>query len=493
MCTSVLAGQEATERGIILVARNEDFGQNNWNKYLVFRSHPEYYKGSNNDNPVVDGDTWILGNGLRVPVPSNQFAYSAMPDAAAYQEAPYAIGNRFYFEGRGINQRNVAVSATNSVKVNNQANEVDPLVPVGIAEEIIPTLLLPQAETALDAVELLGRYIEKYGASEGNGLLIGDPGEAWYFEIGSGHHWIAVKVPQDFYFIVANGMRVHSVDLDSKNVLHSHGLFEFVCKHRLLQKADRHSFNFAEAFGIPGDPYNVDRVWLAQKILTPSKKQEPRQYQYPLFLRPDEKIRVEDIMKVLRATYKGTELQGIATRPIGVDRTAESHIMTFDPKMPDALKGVIWQAIATPLGSPYMPLYNVMDDIPAGYSMGNNQYSPLSAYWAFRGLYALGQFDDDVYRPFIRQLWDSYEQQCINEQKYLNHTLEEMYQLDPGAALDLAKRYSTGIAYQSVGIAHRERDNLMTKISSQSSKPVVIHHADNVVQNRRRRRAFSRM
>lgn len=480
MCTSIMVGKNATEQQLILIARNEDFPTNNKNKYLTFRKYPEYYN-ENNDNPVVTGETWTLGNGLKVQVPHKMFSYSAMPDASGYEEASYSIRNGFYYEERGINKCNVAISATNSMNANDRAIATDPLVPIGIAEAIIPTLILPQAETALDAVTLLGGYVEKYGASECNGILMADPNESWYFEIGSGHHWIAIKVPEDSYIVVANSMCVHSINLDdSNNVKHSKALFEFVSSHKLLEAEElhRHNFNFAKAFGQLcdpdnidkdsrniGNPYDVDRIWLAQHILTPSKKQEIRKLQYPLFLKPDKKVAIYDIMKVLRATYKGTELQDIATRPIGVVRTAESHIITLDPKMPDELKGLIWQAIGTPLGAPYMPLYSVMKDIPSGYFMGNDQYSPLSAYWAFRGLYALGDFNNNEYISIIKQLWNKYEEQFINEQKYLNTVLIDMYNADPDTAIDFARKYSTGIAYQLVDIANRERNNLITKIT----------------------------
>ncbi len=83
-------------------------------------------------------------------------------------------------------------------------------------------------------------------------------------------------------------------------------------------------------------------------------------------------------MNVLRATYKGTELEGKAKRAIGVDRKAESHIMVLDPKMPPELKGLIWQVVSTPMGAPYLPLYSNMGDIPPGFSLEGNQYSPLS-------------------------------------------------------------------------------------------------------------------
>jgi dipeptidase len=471
MCTSIMAGKKATEDSLILLSRNEDFSSNNcWNKYMVHRSKPEYA-----NKAVADNDVWTLGTGLQIPIPKNQYAYNAVPDAAGYDEASMPIGNRYFFEERGINEKNFAISATNSLAINEKANEADPLLPSkGIAESIIPTLILPQAESAAHGVKMLGNYIEVYGASEVNGILFGDPKEAWYFENGSAHHWIAVRVPDDQYIAVANGMRVHDVDLnDEKNVLHSKGLYEFVVTNKLIKKPDRHKFNFAEAFGILGNPYNNDRIWLAQKILTPSRKQKPGKQQYPLFLKPDKKITVSDVMGVLRATYEGTILEGKATRPIGVVYTAESHIMTLDATMPKELRGIIWQAISSPLCSPYMPLYSVMDDIPAGYTHGGTQYDTLSSYWAFKGLFALAISSKGNYLKLINERWKEYEEQSIQEINNMNGMLREMYKTNKGATIDFAKRYSTGIAGQTVGMANNERNNLMTKLTEAMISPSV--------------------
>lgn len=465
-----MVGKKATKKNIIIVSRNEDFTQPNWNKYMKFRQYPEYYNKDGN-NPVVNNNKWTLGNGLKVPVPKKMFSYNATPDAIGETESVYEIKDHFFFEERGINQNNVAISATNSLTINENATKADPLVKVGIAECIIPTLILPQAKTAADAVSLLGAYVEKYGASEVNGILIGDPKEAWYFEIGSAHHWIAIKVPDEYYIIVANGMRVHGVDItDNNNIKHSKGLYEFVVKHKLLEKPDKHSFNFAQAFGIPGVSYNTNRIWLAQKILTPSLNQSPFLYQYPLFLKPDNPIEVPDVMEVLRATYKGTELEGVAERPIGYNKTAESHIMTIDAHMPENLMGTIWQAISTPLGAPYMPFYNVMKDIPNTYSIGDNVYDSLSAYWAFRGLYSLTiEFNKGSNLPDLQALWKEFENNTYHEREHIDAMLKQLYKSSPEQANDFAAKYSTGIAYQAVGTANNERNKLMTLITSTST------------------------
>ena len=461
MCTSIIAGAGATVDEITVLARNEDFVRNNWNKYMVFRPRPEY-----RCDPLATNGMWTLGNGLSVTVPGKAYSYSAMPDAAGPTEATDAIGDRFFFEERGINAKNVAVSATNSLTINPKAANADPLLDTGgIAECVIPTLILPQAESAVDAVKLLGTYLEAEGASEVNGVLFGDPDEAWYFENGSAHHWIAVKVPDDAYLVVANGMRVHGVDLGSPDVLCSTDLFDFVVRHELLERPDRRDFDFAGAFGVLGVAYNQDRIWLAQSILTPSRPQSPREPQYPLFMTPDRPISVQDVMKLLRATYEGTVLEGKATRPIGYVRTAESHILTLDRSMPSELQGLIWQVVSTPLGAPYMPLFAVMDDIPQGYRLGDNTYTTSSAYWAFRGLFALADMNGTSYLPDVVRRWEAYEEQSVCELSYLRPMLRAMHSQDAGAAIAYAKRYSTGIAYETVGVAKTERDKLMTRIT----------------------------
>jgi dipeptidase len=481
MCTSIIVGKKASSSGVLMLARNEDFPTNNKNKYLLYRQYPEYGKPKD-DSGAPKESNWVLGNGLSVPVPDKCYGYSALPDADAYTEAAYSIGNRYFFEERGINTCNVAISATNSMESNKKALAADPFTAAGICESIIPTLILPQAETAVDAVRILGDYIETNGAGEANGVLVGDPDQTWYMEIGSGHQWIAVRVPDDSYIAVANGMRVHSVSLNSDAVRCSRDLYDFVEKNKLLKNPDPNDFNFALAFGVLGDQpvdesklwYNEDRIWLIQSTLTPSLKLQPRQYQYPLFLKPDKKIGVQDVMAIMRSNYNGTALEHAtppATRPIGVDRTAESHIMTFADKCSDRLKGVLWQAIGTPLGSPYMPIFNVMDEVPSGYDTGENVYDPASAYWAFRGLYALAQVNNGEYLPELTRMWQDEERMFVAEYNSVIDTVSSLEKSGKEMANHFAKEYSFGNAARMVALANRKRDELMTNLTKKTDPP----------------------
>ena len=355
MCINIAIGREASTDNQIMVCRNEDGRGHRWNRYLAYRSEPEYASPL-----VVHEGIWTLGNGLGVPLPANGFAYSAMPDAQ-----PHRAARCHLHEGRGINENNVAVSTTNARRLNPQAMAADPLLAeAGVAEAVIPTLLLPQALSAHHGVELLGHYIERYGASEACGAILADAFEAWYLEIGSAHHWIAVRIPADSYLVAAGTMRVHDVDLDGAGVLHSRGLFEFVAEHRLLTDPDRRRFDFAAAFGVPGSPQDAERIWLTQKHLSSSRRQGPRQPRYPLFLKPDGRLCVTDVMTVLRGTSMWRVFEGGTGRPSAHDRTEASHIVCLNADMPTELRGLIWQTLGSPLGTPYLPLYHAMQDIP---------------------------------------------------------------------------------------------------------------------------------
>ncbi|MDN3610420.1 C69 family dipeptidase [Vibrio ostreicida] len=474
MCTSVIIGRKATRRGVSILARNEDFETNICNKYLKYRHTPQYIDADNGeyDTHCVSEGIWTLGNGLAVPVPNTAYRYSAMPDANAFQEATCAIGDHFYFEERGVNENNVALSATNSLEdPNEKALAADPFVIVGVSESIIPTLILPQATSAKNAVTLLGKYVEQYGASEGNGVLFGDLNESWYMEIGSGHHWIAVRVPDEQYVVIANGKRIHGVSLNSPETLCSDGLFSFTQTHSLLDDPVETDFNFAKAFGQPGIPYNIDRVWLGQLHLTPSLKQAPRLEHYPLFLKPDVLVTEHDVMTLLRANYDGTALEGLAQRPIGVIRTAESHLIVFDSTLPAPLRCVIWQSVSSPLNAPYFPLFESFEAYPNAYQLGNKTYVSQSAYWAFKGLSALASVNGNVSSKDINAQWYGLEQQFLNEHSTFVDGLRRQFDISPDTAMQSAANYSLGVSTMLIEKAHSLYNETLTEMVNKMEDP----------------------
>ncbi|WP_461535385.1 C69 family dipeptidase [Spongorhabdus nitratireducens] len=459
-CTSVVVGKNVSASGSVIISRNEDFSSNNWAKHLAVYPARAY----------EEGDMITLSNGLKVPAPAKTFRYTAMIDWDSFSYTTPGEGK--VFEERGVNEVGVAMSATNSAEVNEKAAKADPLADQGIIEQNMVGLVLGEATTAKHAVEILGRYIEKYGAGEGYGVQFADQNEAWYLESGAGHQWIAVRVPDDQYLVIANGLRIHGVNLDDENVMHSEGLFEMVSQNQLLAKPDRTSFNFAKAFGVVGDVYNTDREWLSQKMLTPSTGQLPRLEQYPLFMKPDEKISVEAIAEVLRADYKGTQLEQRGKRPSGVDRNSEAHIIEMFADMPAELAAVIWQTPSSVKYSPFIPMYNVMDRIPAEYASGTDRYSDGSAWWNFRtiGSLAAPGVLDGKYRKVVDDAWEELEEQFMDSEPYMHDMLKQMYSRDSDLAITFAADYTNGVLQTTLDKASELKSALLTDLTRSTEK-----------------------
>ena len=57
-------------------------------------------------------------------------------------------------------------------------------------------------------MQLLGKYLEKYGTYESNGVAFSDSDEVWYMETIGGHHWAAKRVPDDCYVAAPNWFNI---------------------------------------------------------------------------------------------------------------------------------------------------------------------------------------------------------------------------------------------------------------------------------------------
>lgn len=450
-CTSVFAGKDATKDGSTLIARNEDM-DSAWTKKFEVFPRTEYKKE----------DVEVFYNGLEVPRPEIGLKYFALPDwdpsYGPYKEA-------------GINEKGVAITATNSAYMNDKAKEADPLVDEGIGETHIPSLILPRATSAKEGVKILGEMIEKYGAMEANGLAISDKDEVWYIEIGSGHHWVAVRVPDDKYVVVANQLRIDNID-KYEDVLMSEGLRDFVYENGLLKEDEE--LDFAKAFGKLGEKYNTRREWGAQKLLSPSINQKATKERYPLFLKPDEKLSEKDVMEVLRYKYQGTkydpELPNVeGERTIGVDRTMESHIIQMRQDMPVELSGVMWLAVGNPEYSTYVPFYAGMTETPDSYKKGTDTYDSESAYWSFRGAAALAQTNEAIYGKSVKEFWNNYENQMIEELKVTDKMLLDLYKKDKEQALKMINRISNRRGLEAVEKAKKLRRDILTNIARKNS------------------------
>ncbi|MFC6206017.1 C69 family dipeptidase [Levilactobacillus tongjiangensis] len=382
-CTSFLAGKLATIDGSTLIARNEDNFVAIWPKRALKHA----------TDAVNDSDFISKNNGFHTQLPTHSFAYTAMPDTDPSEG---------YYEESGINDQNVAMSATESAYTNSHVLGIDPLVTDGIAEDAMLTVVLPYVDSARTGIQRLGDLVTTNGAAETNGVLFSDTEEVWYMEIVSGHHWVAQRIPDDAYAVVANQLAIEDIDFtNAQNFMTSPDIRHFVQANRLNPDGNR--FNSRHIFGTHNADdahYNTPRVWYGHKLFTPSAFEEPISMELPFIQHAEHKISIEEVEAFLGSHYQetpfdplghGTDEERHRFRAVGLARTQNSHILQLRRHVSPLLTGVIWQCLGNPAFSPYVPFYAAGDQLGSAWSANNADYSPTNPYWAAKLLDVLSE------------------------------------------------------------------------------------------------------
>ncbi|MFD1317385.1 C69 family dipeptidase [Loigolactobacillus zhaoyuanensis] len=392
-CTSILVGKQASADGSIFIGRNED-SKAAWPKHFI--SHP---RQTHTTAPVFKSkDT-----GFTLTLPLTQAKYNATPEWTT----EFGV-----FEEDGFNEYGVAMSATESAYANERVLAYDPLVKNGIAEEAMVTVVLPYVKTARAGVLRLGELVDQYGTAETNGILFADNTEAWYMETATGHHWVAQRIPDDAYAVVANQLSIQTIDfMDQENFLSSATIQKFARQHHLWRTDT--PFNFRAIFGTHTQSdfiYNTPRVWYGQKILTPTQPQKPMSDDLPFIQRATQPITFEQIAQILGSHYQGTKYDPVGRgkaknqhkfRPISLAKTQESHILQIRPELPAPVADIHWLAMGVTAESIYVPFYAGADQTPADYQIGGATYDPKSSYWLYK---LAGVLVDSHYHAFSQLL-----------------------------------------------------------------------------------------
>lgn len=370
-CTSILIGKKASIDGSVMIGRNED-AKAAWPKHMVVHQHGEL------DKRFLSKDTK-----LELTLPG---------DSARYTATPEWTDKDGLFEEDGINEYDVAMSATESAYANPLVLGCDPLVEGGLNEEAMVTVVLPFVKTAREGVQRLGDLIAHYGTGETNGVLFADNDEAWYFESGSGHYWVAQRIPDDSYAVVANQLAIQEIDFnDPDNFMYHPGIQEFVEENHLNPNPG--SFNFRRIFGTADRSdaiYSEPRVWIGHQMFSPQAAQDefPESTELPFIMKPERQLSVFDAQNFLSNHYEGTEFDPLGKgphahkyRPISLAKTQESHVLQMGRQ---SGANIHWLAMGVAAQSTYVPFFNGITDVPAPYKRGKLPAQLNSAYWIFK-------------------------------------------------------------------------------------------------------------
>ncbi|WP_367341340.1 C69 family dipeptidase [Limosilactobacillus sp.] len=378
-CTAILVGKCASMDGSTIIARDEDgYDGINPKKFVVIPA--KNYDGVHYVSKYNGFECDLHGDGAR---------YTSTPNGNEDQ------GMKGIWGEQGINQYNVAMSSTETELTNPRCLGHDPLVKNGVDEDSMFSIVMPFIKTPREGVELLGKYIEKYGTGESNGIAFSNKDEIWYFETAAGHHWAAERIPDDCYAICPNIMCIEDFDFnDPDHFLCDPDLKDFVERHHLNPNPG--TFNFRNIFGSQNEAdstYNTPRTWYGQKLFNPSIEQDPTSQDIPWLRKPEKKIAIEDVQYFLSSHYNGTKYDPFDTfasgdkkdmqkfRPIALDRNQESSILQIRNDVPAEYAAIQWIDFGFYAYSPYVPFYTNINDTPTNYKTADEKFDINSAYW----------------------------------------------------------------------------------------------------------------
>ena len=414
-CTTILVGKDASYDGSTIIARNEDSANGEFcpKRFIVVKpdDQPRHYKS-------------VLSH-VEVDLPGEPLQYTAVPNAD--------LKEGIWGEA-GVNEANVAMSATETLTTNERVLGADPFVeltpakgkegedgyepevPGGIGEEDFLTLVLPYVKTAREGVARLGALLEQYGTYEMNGVAFSDVDEIWWLETVGGHHWIAKRVPDEAYVTMPNQLGIDEFDLDDalgnqEEHMCSADLGEFIERNHLdLAVENVTPFNPRDAFGSHSDSdhvYNTPRAWYMQRFLNPYDEQwdgqdadhQPTADDIPWARQPDRKITIEDVKYVLSSHYQGTPYDPYGKlgdqhsrhmfRPIGINRQSQLSVMQIRPYRPQVNRAVQWIAYGSNPFNTLVPFFPNVDSTPKYLEDTTTRVTSENFYWENRIIAAL--------------------------------------------------------------------------------------------------------
>ena len=222
-CVLFYAGGDMTDDGANVFMRTEELDADSNKTYYVAPA------GKHKEGEVYQGCTdftWTFTH--------DSYQYEARCDGLVDGECLTCESTHEHspYEEAGTNDHGVTVSATQSVNANESIQKVDPFTDEGIEESEMATVLLSEASTAREGVEILTGIYDSVGAGyEGSGVMICDQNEQWYVENLSGHEYIGVLLPEDVCFMQFNVSVLGKIDLDdTDHVIASDHLFDVAKK-----------------------------------------------------------------------------------------------------------------------------------------------------------------------------------------------------------------------------------------------------------------------
>jgi dipeptidase len=356
-------------------------------------------------------------------------------------------------------------------------------------------LALQRAKTAREAIKIMTDLVAAYGYySEGESFSIVDKNEVWILEMigkgvgNKGAVWVAIRIPDDCIAAHANQSRIHQFSLhDKENCLYSKDVISFA-KEKGYYKGTDKDFSFSKAYNPldwGGLRYCEARVWSFYNHYTNQAEQwlpyilgeDP--VPMPLYVKPNRKLDVKDLMEMMRDHYEGTvfdptldigagpfhspyrfnplsfEVDSVKygfERPISTQQTGFTFVGQMRNILPDEVGGVFWFGVDDARFTVYTPMYASMIQTPECYRTGNGDFihfSWTSAFWIHNWVanMAYSRYNQTI--NDVKPIQDKLENSYLETQAEIDRKALELLSSDRKAAISFLTDYSVGVAQKA--------------------------------------------
>lgn len=305
---------------------------------------------------------------------------------------------------------------------------------------------LERCKTAREAIELMGSLIDDYGLwGTAETLAVADQNECWVLEMqpapgGKGGFWIAERIPDGDFFIAANQLRIRAIKEGNLNQIFNPRLPQMIKEAGWAAYDEEGNLDWVksmESKEYHHPYYSLRRVWRAMSNVAPSQNLPARVEDwdaktYPLSIHPERKLGVEDLFRLYRDYYAGTEydkskstLAGLYGSPYHYEveegqrsilsaKTSYTHIVQVNEALPSP---VVWFSTNTPYENPFIPL--TVGKLPKPYEKAlRDTYDPDKIYWASTQVMALNQGYFNIMSPMVSQAVANSEETSLGLVKF---------------------------------------------------------------------------
>jgi dipeptidase len=456
-CTNLLVTKGASKDGSTMISYNADAG--GFMEPLYYMKAQDYPEGAMLD--VYDWD-------------SGKYLGKIKQVRHTYQ----VIGN--------INEYQVSIGET-TFGGREELRDTTAIIDYGS----LIYIALQRAKTAREAIKIMGELVNEYGYySEGESFSVADPNEVWILEMISkgpsekGAVWAAVRIPDGYISAHANQSRIQNFDVnDTENVMASPDVVSFAIKMKYYDEKKDGKFSFQKAYS-PANPgallFCEGRVWSLFRRAAPTLNLSTDYWRavegaepYPLYIKPDHLLSVQDVISLMRDHFEGTEFdmtKGFAAgpfgnpyrwkgltwklstdtvnqyaweRPISTQQTAFAFVSQLRSFLPREIGGILWYGVDDTYSNLYIPLYCSITQPPKPFVGGSIAELDLTkGFWVFNLVANLAYTKYSYIIKDIQEVQSRLENKFFEFQPAIENTAKELYKENKLLAIEYLTDYS---------------------------------------------------